>query len=99
MKVHPIAVLALASLVSACAVGPQYVPPRPEMPAQWRQAPAETGAVDGGALERWWTAFQDPVLDDLVTHAIDGNLDLKIAAARVREARAARGIAASAALP
>jgi NodT family efflux transporter outer membrane factor (OMF) lipoprotein len=50
-------------------------------------------------LERWWTAFHDPVLEDLVARAIDGNLDLKIVAARVQEARAARGIAASAALP
>src|SRR5262249_11702036 len=37
--------------------------------------------------------------DGLVARAIDGNLDLKVAAARVREARAARGLAASAALP
>jgi NodT family efflux transporter outer membrane factor (OMF) lipoprotein len=39
------------------------------------------------------------VLDDLVARAIDGNLDLRMAAARIREARAARGIAESAALP
>jgi len=99
MKVHPITLLAVASLVSACAVGPKYVPPRPEMPAQWREAPAQTAGIDRATLERWWTAFQDPTLDDLVARAVDGNLDLKIAAARVREARAARGIAASAALP
>jgi len=99
MKVHPITLLAVASLVSACVVGPKYVPPRPEMPAQWREAPAQTAGIDRATLERWWTAFQDPTLDDLVARAVDGNLDLKIAAARVREARAARGIAASAALP
>src|SRR5262249_57199842 len=42
---------------------------------------------------------RDPILDRLVAEAVAGNLDLKIAAARVREARAAHGIAASAALP
>jgi NodT family efflux transporter outer membrane factor (OMF) lipoprotein len=99
MKRLKLAILTLAPLVSACAVGPKYTPPRPEMPASWHEAPVTSGAFDPSALERWWTAFQDPVLDDLVARAIDGNLDLKIAAARVREARAARGIAASAALP
>jgi NodT family efflux transporter outer membrane factor (OMF) lipoprotein len=43
--------------------------------------------------------FDDPMLVDLITRAVAGNLDRKIAASRVREARAARGIAASAALP
>jgi multidrug efflux system outer membrane protein len=99
MRARPVVALAALLLMPACAVGPKYVPPSPEMPAQWREAPAQSTAIDQTTLERWWTAFQDPVLDDLVARTIGGNLDLKIAAARVREARAARGIAASAALP
>jgi multidrug efflux system outer membrane protein len=99
MKARGFALLAVAPLVSACAVGSKYVPLRPELPASWHEAAVTSGAFDRSTLERWWTAFHDPVLDDLVARAIDGNLDLKIAAARVREARAARGIAASAALP
>jgi outer membrane protein TolC len=55
-------------------------------------APAET-------LDQWWTGFRDPVLDSLIERAVTRNLDLQIAAARIREARAARGIAAAAALP
>jgi NodT family efflux transporter outer membrane factor (OMF) lipoprotein len=69
------------------------------MPRSWHEVAVTPGTFDRSTLERWWTAFHDPQLDDLVVRAIDGNLDLKIAAARVREARAARGIAASAALP
>src|SRR5262249_59992722 len=69
------------------------------MPAVWREAPSSGRTVEPSALERWWKSFQDPLLDDLVMGAIRGNLDLKISAARIREARAARGIAASAALP
>jgi len=99
MKRSRFAMLVLAPVVSACAVGPKYTPPSPEMPATWHEAPVTSGTFDPSTLERWWIAFQDPVLDDLVVRAIDGNLDLKIAASRVREARAARGIAASAALP
>ena len=91
-------VFVLASLLSACAVGPGYTPPDVDMPAGWHEAQAG-GSLDRSALEHWWNAFGDPVLDDLVTRAIADDPDLKIAAARVREARAARGIAASAALP
>jgi len=93
------AVLALAVLASSCAIGPRYTPAAPAVPAAWHEATASAAAVDSSTLEQWWRTFRDPLLDDLVTRAIDGNLDLKIAAARVREARAARGIAASAALP
>jgi hypothetical protein len=65
------------------------------MPPNWHEAPASVAPLDRTTLERWWTEFRDPVLDDLVSAAVDGNLDLKIAVLRVREARAARGIAAS----
>ena len=82
----------------ACAIGPRYTPPTPAMPNDWHET-AVAGGFDRSTLEHWWTEFHDPLLDDLIARAIDGNLDLKIAAARVREARAARGIAASAALP
>jgi len=93
-------VVALASIDASCAVGPRYTPPHVAAPAAWHEAPAAAiSDADRASLERWWTTFHDTQLDDLVARAIDGNLDLKIAAARVREARAARGIAESAALP
>jgi outer membrane protein TolC len=53
-----------------------------------RLAGGRPAAADS-ALERWWAAFQDPILDGLVARAVERNLDLKIASARVREARAA----------
>jgi NodT family efflux transporter outer membrane factor (OMF) lipoprotein len=46
-------------------------------------------------LSRWWTAFRDPALDSLIDRAIESNLDLKQSEARLRQARAARGVAAS----
>ena len=100
MKLQHLVVLILAPWMTACAVGPRYAPPKISMPATWQETlSASAAGVDRSTLERWWTTFRDPLLDDLVDRAIDGNLDLKIAAARVRETRAARGIAASAALP
>ncbi|MDX9820135.1 MAG: efflux transporter outer membrane subunit, partial [Desulfococcus multivorans] len=44
-------------------------------------------------LASWWTAFDDPVLTDLVSRAAAENLDLRQALARLNEARARRGLA------
>ena len=83
----------------ACAVGPRYRRPELAVPKAWPESPAAVATAGGASLERWWTAFHDPILDSLVARALEGNLDLRLAAARIREARAARGIAAAAALP
>jgi multidrug efflux system outer membrane protein len=94
------AALAVSLAVAACAVGPSYTRPTISTREAWNELPAGQGAsADRAALARWWTAFRDPILEALVARAVEGNLDLKIAAARVGEARAARGIAASRALP
>ncbi|PYT05904.1 MAG: hypothetical protein DMF49_12780 [Acidobacteria bacterium] len=90
--------LVLTTIV-ACAVGPQYKRPAISVPQAWRESAAAEAPVTGSSLERWWMSFHDPILDSLIVRAVEGNLDLKIAASRIREARAARGIAASAALP
>jgi NodT family efflux transporter outer membrane factor (OMF) lipoprotein len=50
-------------------------------------------------LAQWWTNFKDPMLNQLIAEAIAGNLSLKQAEIRIREARANRGIAASAFWP
>jgi NodT family efflux transporter outer membrane factor (OMF) lipoprotein len=50
-------------------------------------------------LTRWWTSFNDPLLDSLVERAVQSNLDLRLAEARVREARALRGVTAAGAWP
>jgi outer membrane protein, multidrug efflux system len=47
----------------------------------------------------WWTSFRDAELVQLVQRAVANNLDLKLAAARVEEARAVRGIEKSALYP
>ena len=86
-------------LVFGCAVGPDYVPPAPEVPAAWRgELPG--GAAGGGAdLAAWWSAFDDPRLEDLVRRAVRGNLELAEAWGRWNEARAARGLEAAERFP
>jgi multidrug efflux system outer membrane protein len=80
-----IAMLCLLVL-SACAVGPQYDAPQ-TADAEFVIA-ADAGLETGSFEAAWWRQFGDPVLDELVSRALEGDLDLRIAVARVREARA-----------
>jgi len=77
------------------AVGPDYEMPDKQVSSQW-DTPLDGGLanapVDRQALSRWWRTLNDPVLSSLMDEAVAGNLDLKEARARVREARARRGI-------
>ena len=80
----------LSALLVGCApVGPDYQPPRPELPAAWSAAGESRAATAGiGALETWWTLFDDPRLDGLIRRAVAANPDLMIAVARIQQARA-----------
>jgi NodT family efflux transporter outer membrane factor (OMF) lipoprotein len=59
--------------------------PKVEVPAAFH-SPAATGEP----VAKWWTTLNDPELTSLEQRAVAANLDLKIAASRVLEARAAR---------
>jgi NodT family efflux transporter outer membrane factor (OMF) lipoprotein len=77
-------------------VGPGYV--RPEVPVykDWHtqlNGALNTKEMDAQTLAAWWTVLSDPKLSGLIERAATGNLDLKKARARVREARARRGVA------
>ncbi|MCC6490372.1 MAG: TolC family protein, partial [Candidatus Hydrogenedentes bacterium] len=94
-----VAVLAGGAALSGCMTGPDYVRPDVAAPTQWT-SPREGGESDAPvSVAAWWTTLNDPVLNQLAERSVNANLDLKIAGARVREARAARGVAASALLP
>ncbi|HKW28819.1 MAG TPA: efflux transporter outer membrane subunit [Verrucomicrobiae bacterium] len=85
----------LAVLAGGCAVGPDYQRPAVNTPARWSEplAGGETNAPV--PLTAWWRNFNDPELESLIDRAVPSNLDLRIAQARVREARAQYGIAAA----
>jgi outer membrane protein TolC len=78
-----LAVMALSSL-AGCSVGPDYHAPAVAVP------PTFGGAVGQAApdIAAWWHAFNDPVLDGLIARGLQGNLDIRQAAARVEQARA-----------
>jgi multidrug efflux system outer membrane protein len=80
--------------VTGCLVGPDYRPPQVQVPAAWSgPTTAQPTPADLQDLVHWWTTFNDPTLISLVDQAVRSNLDMKLAEARIRQARAARGIA------
>lgn len=82
-------------LLKGCAVGPDYQQPKTAAPAQWT-APQLGGETNlEPSVASWWKGFNDPVLDSLIVRAVKANHDLRIAGARVREARALYRIASS----
>ncbi|MEJ1962529.1 MAG: efflux transporter outer membrane subunit [Gammaproteobacteria bacterium] len=82
--------LLIAPLVlTACAVGPNYVKPETKVGDQFGSFDAQAFTKDQ-AVTRFWSLFGDDLLDSLVAESLAANHDLRIALARFTEARAAR---------
>lgn len=94
-------VLMLTSLLAGCAVGPDYVQPDVNLPERYQgNKITDQQVVKGNAeLMAWWERFDDPQLTRFVTLAMDQNLDLAKATARVAQARAGLGLARAALRP
>jgi outer membrane protein, multidrug efflux system len=74
-----------ATLLAGCMMGPDYVRPKVDSPAEFRFEPK---AVAETANTAWWKQFGDPVLDQLIDTALANNLNVKVAAANVEQALA-----------
>ncbi|HLT92688.1 MAG TPA: TolC family protein [Woeseiaceae bacterium] len=84
--IRSLVLLSLALGLGACAVGPEYEAPDTTAP-RFVNADAEHFARTQ-VEAAWWREFGDPVLDDLIERALRDGLDVRIAAARLAEARA-----------
>jgi len=84
-------VLALA-FRGCMTVGPGYVAPVLELPSDWHSPYARDAVETPPAQARYWEAFDDPVLDDLIQRVSQNNRNLQTALAAVDEARAFLGI-------
>ena len=82
-------------VLAGCAtVGPDYVPPLTTASPAWN-TPLQGGLTveaDSRNLAIWWKTLNDPELSRLIERAAARNQDLKKAEARIREARARRGL-------
>jgi NodT family efflux transporter outer membrane factor (OMF) lipoprotein len=96
-----LSVLLTASLLTGCAVGPRYKAPEIQLSVQFLgQQGVERREVQSKAdLQRWWASFDDPDLTRVVSLALEQNLELAQAAARVAQSRAALRVAGAALLP
>ena len=84
------ALLTVAVTLSGCVVGPDYRRPEVTPPKDFRSqvAPAEAGSL---ADLPWWQVFNDKALQGLITQALAGNYDLKVAVTRIEQARQVTG--------
>jgi multidrug efflux system outer membrane protein len=88
--------LLLAVAAAGCTVGPNYERPKLDPPPQFRSVtPPPAPTPDSLADVPWWQTFEDPALQTLIRDAVANNLDLRLASARVLEARALAGVAKS----
>lgn len=75
-------------ILAGCAVGPKYSRPQTKKPAAYTQQAVRTDSITN---MKWWDVYQDTVLQSLIRKSVKENLDLKIAIARVEQARAVLG--------
>jgi NodT family efflux transporter outer membrane factor (OMF) lipoprotein len=75
-------------------VGPNYHKPSAPVATEWIDAADQRVRSESGDLSKWWTVFNDPILNTLVCKAYGQNLSLRQAAFQVLQARAQLGIAA-----
>jgi NodT family efflux transporter outer membrane factor (OMF) lipoprotein len=88
-----------ALLLAGCAVGPNYKRPDLSIPANFRGAADQPSGPASLADTKWPELFQDEVLKQLVSTALQDNFDLRIATQRILEARAQLSITRSQLLP
>lgn len=100
-------VAAIILTLTGCASGPDYVRPEVALPGQW-SAVSDAGTTNGvtngattqtAALPDWRDYFTDARLQALIAQALEHNRDLRIATARISEARAQYGITRAGRLP
>src|SRR5258706_12288301 len=87
------AIASLALPLAGC-LGAPYKPPPVAVPQHWQETPSGAREQPSAGVP-WSPAFGDPILEGLIRDAVADNLDLRAAEARVREARALRGVTAS----
>ena len=81
--------VAIGALAGGCAIGPDYERPADAMPVEVEQfrSVLSSQQAESFADLGWATAFADPELVEMIRTALESNLDLQIAAARVEEFR------------
>lgn len=98
---HSSLIFIVTNLLAGCAVGPDYRAPELSTPQHFhgQLSLGKQEALDDAKLQAWWERFGDKQLSHYITIALEQNLDLSQATARVTQAQAGLGMANSALLP
>jgi NodT family efflux transporter outer membrane factor (OMF) lipoprotein len=101
MHAHPRYLALLLSGLTGCAVGPDYRPPEIALSGRFlgEQAVEHREVRSVADLHAWWAGFDDPLLTHFVSLALEQNLDIEQAVARVAQSRASLRFADAALLP
>ena len=83
--------LFIALLVTGCMVGPKYSRPEVAQEESFVNKNEFVNDQDSVLNLKWFQLFGDDALIALIDSALDNNLDLKIAMARIEESRALYG--------
>jgi outer membrane protein, multidrug efflux system len=86
--------MVMTTALAGCNAGRDYKRPDIAPPESFGLPTTQASTRPVASLDRWWTAFNDPKLSELIERAIEGNLDLRLARERIIEARAQRGVIA-----
>jgi outer membrane protein TolC len=89
--IHTSFILVLVATAASCTLGKNYERPDVRTPSTYRAAPGQPSAASLADLQ-WFELFRDDALVGLVKTALQENFELRIAAQRVLQARAAYGI-------
>jgi multidrug efflux system outer membrane protein len=92
------ALFVLAAVLVGCSMMPDYERPAAPVPATWPDS-VKLKATTDLALTDWQQYFPDPRLQALIGTALENNRDLRIATARIEEARAQYGVQKADQLP
>jgi NodT family efflux transporter outer membrane factor (OMF) lipoprotein len=99
---HTVLAASLALLLGGCMVGPDYHRPQVSMPTQYKELPGWTAAspnADAAPKGDWWTAFNDPLLNQLEPMVSVSNQTVRQAYANYQEASAEVQVARAALFP
>lgn len=99
--VNRVALLAIATALAGCAVGPDYQRPDVTLPASWQgDTTFHPAKPDDAALKGdWWEMFHDGQLSALEQQALSQNQSLQLASTRLEQARQQLTVARAALLP
>jgi len=86
----------IAVMISGCAVGPDFTPPKPDIPNEWKNKEQNSSLE---TLSKWWEKLNDSTLNALVEKGLNQNKEIAMAAAHNEIFMAQLGIVKSNFLP